>query len=282
MLKQKDFSQFYIINYNPWAKDEDLKDRVEHPFIYIERYLHELNSYPALNTFEKAFKFFNDIKGLQEESYNCFELELSLLHENKVSYLNQIVSRLLEIQKDLRQIKRKEAISRYMSINNLIHLLLNSVKEILKSIFISHHLELHNSNREVLSKWFYLKKAVVSFRLNKYPEDKRFERLYRNYMLDNRFISQLTNFATFKSLFEARQLENKINWIDRKSTLYYFIKLLIQYKAIKNPKNRHWEVTCEFFLLNGEALLPKDFLNQKETLNKAKRKQLESFVKALI
>ena len=161
-----------------------------------------------------------------------------------------------------------------MSINNLIHLLLNSVKEILKSIFISHHLELHNSNREVLSKWFYLKKAVVSFRLNKYPEDKRFERLYRNYMLDNRFISQLTNFATFKSLFEARQLENKINWIDR--------KLLIQYKAIKNPKNRHWEVTCEFFLLNGEALLPKDFLNQKETLNKAKRKQLESFVKALI
>ncbi|TWO34708.1 hypothetical protein E1J38_002290 [Seonamhaeicola sediminis] len=282
MLKQKDFSQFYFFNFNPWVKKEDLKDKIEHPFIFIESYMDNLNTYPYLNTFEKAQIIFNDIKDYQKAAYNCFELELNLLQENRIMYLNQIVNRLLKTQKDLRQLKRKEILNKHKPIHIVIHLLINSVKEILQSIFIAYHLELNNSNRETLSKWFYLKKAVVSFRLNKYPEDRRFERLYNEKLIKKGFISQLTNFATFKSLFEARQLENKINWIDRKSTLYYFIKLLLQYNAIKNPKNRHWEVASEFFLLKGESLLPKDFLNQKETMNKVKRKHLESFVKALV
>ncbi len=281
MLKQKDFSQFYILNYNPWAKELDLKDKVEHPFVFIESYIHDLNAHPSFNSFEKAQAIFNDIRNYQEAAYNCFELELNLLQENRIKYLNQIVSRLLEIQKDLRQIKRKKDLKHYKSIESLILLLLNSIKEILKSIFISYHLELSNANREALSKWFYLKKAIVSFRMNKYPEDKRFERLYQNYLKDNGFVSSLSDFATFKSLFEARQLENKINWIDRKSTLYYFIKLLIEHNVIKSPKNKHWEITSEFFLLKGEALLPRDFLNQKETQNKTRRKYLESFVRAL-
>lgn len=281
MLKQKDFSQFYIINYNPWTKESVLKGRVEHPFIFIESYIHDLNTYPLLNTFEKAQAIFNDIREYQKVAYNCFELELNLLQENRIKYLNQIVSRLLGIQKDLRLIKRKKAIKQHKPINSLILLLLNSIKDILKSIFISFHLELNNSNREALSKWFYLKKAITSFRFNKYPEDKRLERLYNKYLKDNGFVSPLTNFATFKSLFEAKQLENKINWIDRKSTLYYFIKLLIEYNVIESPKNKHWEITSEFFLLKGETLLPRDFLNQKETQNKKNRLILESFVKAL-
>ncbi len=281
MLKQKDFSQFYYINYNPWAKEADLKDRVEHPFIFIESYLLNLNNYPSLNTFEKAQTIFNDIKTYQESAYNCFELELNLLQENRIKYLNKIVVRLLEIQKDLRQVKRKKDLKRHKSIVNLILLLLNSIKEILKLIFISYHLELNNSNREVLSKWFYLKKAITSFRFNKYPEDKRLEKLYDKYFINTKFISPLANFSTFKNLFEGKQLANKINWLDRKSTLYYFIKLLIEHKVVKNPKNKHWEITSEFFLLNGEALLPRDFLNQKETQNKKSRVILESFVKAL-
>ncbi|GAA4954811.1 hypothetical protein GCM10023314_30620 [Algibacter agarivorans] len=281
MLKQKDFSQFYIINYNPWAKEEDLKNRVEHPFVFIETYIHDLSDYPSLNTFEKAQAIFNDIREYQKVGYNCFELELNLLKENRIKYLNQIASRLLSVQADLRQIKRKKDLKRYKSIDSLILLLLNSIKEILQSIFISYHLELNNSNREVLSKWFYLKKAIISFRFNTYPEDKRLEILYHKYLTDRGFISTLTNFNTFKSLFEAKQLENKINWIDRKSSLYYFIKLLVKKKVVKNPKNKHWEITSEFFLLNGEALMPRDFLNQKETQNKKSRVVLESFVNAL-
>ncbi len=281
MLKQKDFSQFYIINYKPWAKEEDLKDRVEHPFVFIESYIHDFNVYPSVSTFEKAQAIFNDIKEYQEAAYNCFELELNLLQENRIKYLNQIVSRLLGVQKDLRQIKRKKDLEKYRAINNLILLLLGSIKDVLKSIFISYHLELNNTNREVLSKWFYLKKAITSFRFNKHPEDKRLEILYRKYLTDWGFVSKLTNFNTFKCLFEAKQLENKINWIDKKSSLYYFIKLLIEYKVVRSPKNKHWEIASEFFLLNGEALLPRDFLNQKETQNKKSRVILESFVKAL-
>jgi len=281
MLKQKDYSQFYILNYNPWAKEEDLKDRVEHPFVFIETYIHDFNVYPSVNTFEKAQAIFNDIKEYKEAAYNCFELELSLLQENRIKYLNQIVSRLLVIQKDLRQIKRKKEVEKYRAINNLILLILGSIKDVLKSIFISYHLELNNTNREALSRWFYLKKAIVSFRFNKYPEDKRLEKLFVKYLTKGGFISKLTNFNTFKCLFEGKQLENKINWIDKKSSLYYFIKLLIEYNVVRNPKNKHWEITSEFFLLNGEALLPRDFLNQKETQNKSKRESLESFVIAL-
>lgn len=281
MLKQKDYSQFYILNYNPWAKEEDLKDRVEHPFVFIESYIHDFNGYPSINTFEKAQAIFNNIKEYQKAAYNCFELELNLLQENRIKYLNQIVSRLLVIQKDLRQIKRKKELEKYRGINNLLLLLLGSIKEVLKSIFISYHLELNNTNRETLSKWFYLKKAITSFRFNKHPEDKRLEILYRKYLTDRKFVSILTNFDTFKSLFEGKQLENKINWIDKKSSLYYFIKLLIEYDVVRNPKNKHWEITSEFFLLNGESLLPRDFLNQKETQNNTKRENLESFVKAL-
>tara|TARA_R110002049_G_scaffold309282_1_gene520067 strand:+ start:48115 stop:48972 length:858 start_codon:yes stop_codon:yes gene_type:complete len=281
MLKQKDFSQFYVINYNPWAKDEDLKDRVEHPFVFIESYIHDFNVYPSVSTFEKAQAIFNNIREYQEAAYNCFELELNLLHENRIKYLNQIVSKLLGIQKDLRQLKRRKGVEKYRAINNLILLILGSIKDILKSIFISYHLELNNTNREALSKWFYLKKAIVSFHFNKHPEDKRLEKLFVKYLIGGGFISKLTNFSTFKCLFEAKQLENKINWIDKKSSLYYFIKLLIGHKVIRSPKNKHWEIASEFFLLNGEALLPRDFLNQKETQNKKSRKSLESFVKAL-
>lgn len=281
MRTQNDFSQMYIKNSNPWFEKEDLSRRVEHPFIFIENYISNLTDYPLLNTFENALVLFKDIKTNQKSASDCFELELNLLLENRVLYLNLIVSRLLDIQKDLRHLKRKKSLNPHKSIINLILLLLNSVKDILKEIFISYHLELNNSNKEILSKWFYLKKGVTSFRFNKHPEEKRLEVLYTKYLIDKKFISLLTSFSTFKSLFEGRQLENKINWIDRKSSLYYFIKLLIEYEVVRKPKNKHWEITSEFFLLKGETLLPRDFLNQKETQNKERRRILESFVKSL-
>ncbi|MDB0602201.1 hypothetical protein PL373_13785 [Tenacibaculum maritimum] len=281
MVKQTDFSQYYMLNSKPFIKRKEIEDRIEHPFIFIEDYINNLDSIPTLGVFDKALTIFNNIKSFQKYAYNCFELELSLLKENRIKYLNQVVSKLLEIQKSLRHTKRKQILERITSIESLFLLLLNSVKDILKSIFISCHLELNNTNREVLSKWFYLKKAVTSFRFNKYPEDKRLENLYHKYFINERLISPLVKFSTFKSLFEGRQLENKINWIDRKSSLYYFVKLLIESNIIKNPKNKHWEITSEFFLLKGESLLSRDFLNQKETQNKKTRKTIESFIQAL-
>jgi hypothetical protein len=280
MIKQKDFSQFYLINSNPWTNKENLENKIEHPFIYLE----ESNEFEGLvkgtSVFEKALLLSNKIKTYQKDAYNCFELELTLLQENRIKYLNQIVTKLLNIQKELRHNKRRDGLQ-FAIIENFILLLLSSIKNILESIFISYHLELNNKNRETLSKWFYLKKAITSFRFNKYPEDKRLENLYHKYFISSKFISPMSSFSTFKALFEGRQLENKINWIDRKSSLYYFIKLLIDYNIIKNPRNKHWEITSEFFLLKGESLLPRDFLNQKETQNKKSREKLESFARAL-
>lgn len=281
MIEQKDFSQFYLLNSKPFIdKDESFYNKIEHPFVYFERFSEDKILTNISYSFENALNLFNKIKKYQNASYNCFELELSLLKENRIIYLNQVVSKLLIIQKDLRNLKRKENLN-IKFLENSFLILLNSLKDVLKSIFISYHLDLNYTNRELLSKWFYLKKAITLFQFSKYPEDKRFEKLYRKYLISNRFLSPLTEYTTFKALFESRYLENKINWLDRKSSLYYFIKLLIHHKVIKNPKNKHWEITSEFFLLKGESLLPRDFLNQKETQNKQSRLILETFVKSL-
>jgi hypothetical protein len=281
MLEQKKFSQFYLLNSNPWIdKDENYYNSVEHPFTFFESFNEFENLINSSHDFKNALILFNNIKTHQNTSYNCFELELSLLKENRIKYLNQIVTKLLMYQKELRHEKRKENFHiKYLE--NFFLLLLNSIRDTLKSIFISYHLELNNTNKELLSRWFYLRKSITSFQIKKYPEDKRFENLFRKYLISNRFISHLTEFSTFKTLFEVRHLENKINWVDRKSSLYYFIKLLILHNVIKSPKNKHWEITSEFFLLKGESLLPRDFLNQKETQNKQSRDVLEKFVKAL-
>ena len=140
---------------------------------------------------------------------------------------------------------------------------------------------MNDKNRTTLSNWYYLKKPIKSFLLKKQIEPKRLKYLFDQHFVVNRLISSQTEFETFKTLFQAKHLENKINWTGEKSTLYYFIRHLVNSKLIKNPNNKHWSIASEFFLLKGELLTPKDFLNQKETKNIKKRKNIENFIEEL-
>lgn len=271
---QKDFSEAFIKHKKSRYNKNIEGTRVEYPFSFLESYNKKTNPTFEIKKFNFGFEYFSELQNLKEHSYKCFEYELSLIGNNKYLYINDVTSQLYKASQKLKLSKD----SVYISEHN--RMLFQTASNILKDIFIYYHLDLDSRNRERLSKWFHLKEPIISFRFNKHQEEKRLEVLFRKY-LQYEFVSLTTQFTTFKSLFEGRILENKINWTHNKSSLYYFIKLLVSNNVVKNPKNKHWLITAEFFLLKGETLLPTDFLNQKETQNKEKRIILEKFVKAL-
>jgi hypothetical protein len=252
-------------------------DPLVHPFYFLEEYLEKKYPDENLDKFEEGINFYNNLKGKQEHAFRRFEYEYCLVPQNKIIYLNEVVNILLDIRN---QISRSSQTNFYN--DQYLSLLRIVLQDILKQIFVSFHLDLNSSNRTVLSKWFYLKESITSFYFTNYIDEKRLKDLYQEYLVRPRFISYSDSFETFKCLFEGRRMENKINWIDQKSSLFLLIRLLRKHKIIRNTKNKHWLITSEFFLLKGETLIPADFLNQKETQNPDKRKNLIAFVNHLV
>lgn len=255
------------------------EDNPLHPFYFLEDLCHE-ESHRTIKfrDFNEGFAFYNELKTKGEHCIKWFTYEYSLIKGSN-EYLNKIVGTLIKLYKRTNSIKKElDYYAQYRKkYYNIIQVI---IKQILETLFVSYHLDLNKSNRIYLSNWYYLNEPINSFKFTKYPEDKRLKELYDKY-LKTSFIDYDTAFSTFKALFENRTLVNKINWVDQKTTLYFFIKLLRQHKVIKNTKNKHWLITAEFFLLKGETLIPKDFLNQKEPQTKEKREKLEKFVLAL-
>ncbi len=275
--KDLQFSQLFK-NHSPnsyyFKKGEILH---EHPFYFLENFLDKDIIEYNLGKYEVGFAFYKHIKDAQMEGFNRFEYEYCLVPNNKTIYLNELVGKLLEMHTRLTLLRKNN-----LPENDYLGILLMVLKNILKDIFISYHLDLDNSNRDKLSKWFYLKESITSFYFTNYIDEKRLKDLYQEYLVRPRFISYSDSFETFKCLFEGRRMENKINWIDQKSSLFLLIRLLRKHKIIRNTKNKHWLITSEFFLLKGETLIPSDFLNQKETQNPEKRKNLIAFVNHLV
>lgn len=248
----------------------------KHPFQFLEDELKESDEEDYRYGFTGKFETLLSLKTIQREIYTAFELEYMHLESNKTKYLNKIVAQLFVL---LGKLEKNTPSSTYKE-DYKFKVLKSITKDILKDIFITYHLSLNKVNRNKLSKWFYLKEPISSFQLITPIDDNKLERLYKKY-LKNIFIALETEFYTFKLLFYGATLENKINWVEDKSSLYYFIKLLITKDVIKNPRNKHWEITAEFFLLKGENLNSGDLLNQKGTQNKEKQEYLNRFVGAL-
>lgn len=268
-----------FLKYVPKYYSNNGKSSAKHPFQFLEDLCNkEYKGEIDFIRFDEGFSFYNELKVKSEYAQKWFVFEYSLIKGNN-EYINKIVSSLIKLYRKLNSINKE---SSHYAINkkSYYNIIQTIIKEILVSIFISYHLDLNKTNREYLSKWYYLKESISSFKFIKNQEDKRLKELFEKY-LKYTFIDINTPFDTFKTLFEERNLVNKINWIDQKTTLYFFIKLLRQHKVIKNTKNKHWLITSEFFLLRGETLMPKDFLNQKEPQTKLKREKLEKFVLAL-
>jgi hypothetical protein len=249
---------------------------VSHPFFYIKAVI-EKNEIPFdRDKLLDSYTYYNQLINETKNQYIIFELELCLLQKNKGEYLNHIV---FSLYKDLKNLKENSTTTPHHELaKNQIFYVFSKICNSNKSVY------LNNLNRKRLLKWYYLKEPIKSFKLKIMPEEKWFEN-YLMFRMQNsfayNFISKDTSITSFKALFEGKYLENKINWIDNKSSLYYFIQKLICSKLIENPKNKHWQITSEFFLLKGESIRPKDLTNQKATTNSLKRQNIDIFINRL-
>mgnify|MGYP000710188681 CR=1 FL=1 len=255
-------------------RDNIDKDLVTHPFVFIKNHFVESINCDELNSFDSLLYFKKEIDSKFNNAYNCFELEFSLLTTGKSTYLNKVINYLFECIQAIPN-------NQYKQIEYHNSIVIYAIMEILKKISTSHiHLHINRTNRKRLTKWYHVEEPILSFESVMIPSDKRFQTLYYKYMPS--FINQNhSDWYTFKTLFLGKPLEKKIDWKDGKASLYYFIKLLISSKVITNPKNKHWQITAEFFLVKNETIAASDMLNQKPTADKRKRAKLEKFVDLL-
>ncbi len=259
-------------DFSGYIKNED---RVGHPFIFLNKLINpSYGDASNLTSFESALLFYNELKTDVEHYYNCFELEFSFLLEKKGLYLNAIINYLFDL---LNKIK----FDQFPNQNRYSGIIFNAVMGILIRISNSHYnVHINSTNRKKLSKWVIIKEPILSFVMKKHAEDKWFKEISKMYLKDFIILND-NSFETFKLLFQGKHLDNKIYWKDNKSSLCYFIYLLINSKLLSPTKNKHWLITSEFFSLKEESITPSELVNQKHTTDITKREKLENFVDTL-
>jgi hypothetical protein len=269
--KQKDFSKLYK-QLNNYLIPKDL-DISKNPFSFFKSFYLPKGIPLRKYGFDESLMYQNEILNSTKDAYNCFLLEFNFLEYNKEKYINVIIDFLY---KEYEVSRNKDNPIVCYSIRNLFSKICNSEFNNL----------INSKNRNRLSKWYNLKEPIKSFTFKKRYEDKWLDnRIFypmRETFSREGFLSMDTSFSSFKALFDEKYLENKINWTDNKSSLIYFIKSLIKEKVIESPKNKHWEIVSEFFLINGETILQEELLNQKETKNPQKRKLINSIISKLL
>jgi hypothetical protein len=268
IAKQIEFSALYV---SLTSKSEHQKiGALNNPFDFLSLYISKSSTIIDVNNFKESLNYQRNLSTDSDYAFECFQLEITLLKDDKSVYLNCIIDFLFNCY--------EQSLKDNIFITNTIILLLS---KICQPPFVTY---LNSTNLKRLSKWFTLKEPIKSFVLKKLPEEKWFENSFINTLTHNNkysFISKTTSFRTFKALFEGKYLEKKINWTGNKSSLCYFIKKLISEKVIHNPKNKHWEIVSEFFLLNGEPIKQSELINQKVTTNRSKTIILDYFVSSL-
>jgi hypothetical protein len=244
---------------------------VDNPFMYLANYMATRGISSAQLEFSQSLSNQSSLQLKTDQAYECFLLEITHLEDEKTEYLNSIINFLYQTYKDSTDSEK---------------LIMSCIRQLFTKICQSHlNIYIDNNNRNRLSKWHSLKEPIKSFTLKKVPEDRWFQnRIW--YQMRNHYLYELisrdTPYSSFKALFEGKYIENKINWTDNKSSLIYFIKSLISSKVIINPRNKHWEIVSEFFLINGESIEQAELLNQKTTRNKEKRELIDDVIGLLV
>jgi len=262
--KQVEFSRLYL---NLISKNNHQEvDAVKNPFQYLPLYLSNYPTIIEVNDFNKSLKYQRDLSAASDYAFECFQLEFNLLENDKSEYLNRNIDFLFKYYKQ--------------SINNNVFITNTIIQLFSKFCQPPHAKYLNSTNRKKLLKWFIVKEPITSFVFKVPREDKWFEQKIKHTLIigfGKNFISKETSFSAIKALFQGKYLENKIDWIDNKSSLCYFIKSLVASNLIVNPKNKHWEITSEFFLLKGELIKQDELVNQKTTTDIRKRQNINRF-----
>ena len=73
------------------------------------------------------------------------------------------------------------------------------------------------------------------------------------------YIKKDTRPAIFKRIFSGRGITEKISWERDKQELRYFIKKLVEMKIVNDPKQKHFKIMANCFLLKGKEINPKGY-----------------------
>ena len=81
------------------------------------------------------------------------------------------------------------------------------------------------------------------------------------YLVDKNLIDRRTTKSSFKSIFNNKKANRKVNWVADISQLYFFINQLIEVTDIKVKKK--WVLGSSCFLLKGKVIPKEQFHHQK-------------------
>jgi len=241
------------------------------PFTFFSTY-YQAFGYPwELYNSKDAYQQYFAVKFEEEKSFATIEFEAALLFQEKKSiYINECSAILVDL---LQQYSTKEK----TIYDNYDSILINSVENLFVNLCRKFPLLLTAPIRDYYFFLTNIQTPLHSFKFSKHVRNDNYENLFNKHIREGGFVSGQLKPHVFKTLFNGGRLEQKINWIDHKNSLCYFIKLLNKHKVINKHEVSHWEVVAEFFLLKGNPIKREELLNQPPPLKK-KRLSLENFV----
>ncbi len=249
---------------------------LKHPFMFQQKHLNEISESLGPND---IYQIYLKIKEAEKDSFCLVEIETSLLfsYNHQIKYINQCLDILIKLH------NRKNDSEKYLYFRQfeLYPIVQNSIKNLILSISHNYAYLLDPYNRDYYLTLVKIQAPILSFKLIKPVRDEHFYRLFHDYIVKGGFVAAQEE-TQFKSFFEGRRMEKKINWLGAKNTLCYFIKLLRKFDALQSHSYSHWEVTAEFFIIKGRPLLAKQLINQGKPANRVKVNTLENFVGLLL
>lgn len=269
-------------------------ENYHHPFYLLEDLEKSIDKYDKYDFLKKTYSFHQNIQKTVEDAFFNFRFELNLCPKyNKSPYINEVVRILYflytRVEKKNRSrnknlIKDNLNIAFTKSYFPLYQFLLDAYYYCIEKIADRYSSLLNNESKKILLDIISPAEPILSFKINKEIPDNLLKESFENRLIKKELINVETEFSNFKTLFLGQPLREKIEWISTLGALYYFITLLIKEddngrKAIQDPKNKHWQITSEFFSYDGGKRVPN--LKRQKPPRKQLRRPIELFVNDL-
>ncbi len=201
-------------------------------------------------------------------------------------YMEQVVNNVCNILYNLDNSKKNAKKYDIKNYNLIIEKFTLALKNIVYSYF--EYLNSHTKNKVKsinpnFISFFEVKRPETSFEISLSNRDSKLTKLsnMRQNLIDNNCIKEISN-STFVKIFDnTYDIAQRIDWVENKGLLFYFINKLIEKGIIINPKNK-WKKVSMCFSLNGIYIDYIVMKHIKASKNKVKNKIIDEAIKKLI
>ncbi|MBS9773789.1 MAG: hypothetical protein KGV59_01350 [Tenacibaculum sp.] len=205
--------------------------------------------------------------------------------KNPRSYIDTVVSNICNTLLNLNNLKKK---SEEYDEKNYI-LIIEKMTIALKNLTYSYFEYLDQAtknkiktiNRHFISffKTKTLEKSFESSLPNDYSKSLKLSSIRKN-LINKGCIKEINNPYFVKIFDNTHEVIQRVNWIESKGLLFYFINKLIEKEIIINPKDK-WKKVSMCFLWNGKYI---DYIKMKHTpssKNRIKNKMIDNIIEKL-